>query len=99
MTKQSKDPKATKEDSAVKAGELKVESGTQTTVGKTTAQSGKKTRTSTKLERELKVYPAKYSMHKIAYDGGGEIPKILKGLFTSYEIAKNHLDRYLAKKK
>lgn len=98
MRKQSKDPKATKEDSAVKAGEQKVESGTPTTAGKGTPRSGRKTPTLTKPKRELKVYSTIYSMHKIAYEGGGEAPNEVKGLYTSHSRAQEHLDRYLAKK-
>jgi len=37
-------------------------------------------------------------MYKIGYEGGGEVPDKLKGLFTSSTDAQKYLDIYLKKR-
>ena len=97
MKKQNSDPKDNNVDSVEKAGEQKVESDTPTTVEKQTAKRGTKTPTSKK--RELKAMPGNYSMFKVAYVGGGETPRELRGLYSTVREADKAIKLYLSKKK
>lgn len=49
------------------------------------------------MKKELKVL--KEGIYwKCGFEGGGELPDSLKGIYTSYHVAQNAIDIHLAKK-
>lgn len=98
MQKQNKSPRKDKDDSAEKVSLQKEVSDTPTTDVKDTAKPPEKAPTSTKPKKKLVIKSAPYSMFKIGYEGGGETPDDLKGLYTSQVNAQKQLDSYLKKR-
>jgi len=45
--------------------------------------------------KELKIRYAKNNSYEIYYEGGGELPKELHGLYTDHRTAQRAIDKYL----
>jgi len=45
--------------------------------------------------KELKIRYASNNAYEIYYEGGGEVPAALRGLFTDHRTAQRAIDEYL----
>ena len=53
------------------------------------------------MSKELKVRPVKQlgTMLEIYYEGGGEVPAALSGMYTSSSVAQQAINAYLSQRK
>lgn len=46
-----------------------------------------------RVKKNLEIVPNGTGMYKIQFEGGGEVPDALKGLYTSHYFAQKDIDR------
>lgn len=61
----------------------------------TPIMDGDKYKMSTKTKSELTIFQVvNTALYRIKYSGGGELPEVLRGMYTSAVLAQKDIDKY-----